>query len=188
MRLLLGGGGNIEDEVDIHKLLIRLIPDNKKLLYIPIAMPQENHTPNNCFKWINTSYNKLGFNRIEMWTNLKNKKYKDLDQFGGIFIGGGNTYKLLYELKETGFIKLLKKFIESDRPYYGGSAGAIIIGKDITTSTLGGCDDVNKTRLNDLSGLNLLKDYHINCHYEQKYENEIINYVKKTPGSCWVKG
>jgi len=50
-----------------------------------------------------------------------------------IYIGGGNTFKLLKELKESGFDKELLKFIKEGKPVYGGSAGALILGKNILT-------------------------------------------------------
>ena len=46
--------------------------------------------------------------------------------------GGGNTYKLLDCLKKNGaFEKIRRYLLEDDGIVYGGSAGAIIFGKDL---------------------------------------------------------
>ena len=39
---------------------------------------------------------------------------KDLSQYCVIFIGGGNTFKLLYELKISGAFEKIKSYIEND--------------------------------------------------------------------------
>lgn len=85
-----------------------------------------------------------------------------LNDFAAIYIGGGNTYSLLQEIKNHNFDKLLKRHLLSGGCIYGGSAGAIILGKSIVTST-----DINKTDLKDFRGINLLKGYSVWPHYKE---------------------
>jgi len=179
VKLILAGGGDASDSKLLDEFFINLIPKGKEMLYIPVAMPKSEHSFDECYEWIKSTFNKLKFTKITIWTDLKNKNYKDLEQFGAIYIGGGNSFSLLNELKKTRFIKLLIKFIKEEKIVYGGSAGAIILGKDISTAELGKYPDKNLVNLKDLSGLNLIKDFNIHCHYEEKYNKNILEYIKK---------
>ena len=101
----------------------------------------------------------------------------NLNNFKGIYIGGGNTFKLLKEIKENKFDKKLKSF---NGIIYGGSAGAIIFGKTIEPCSFGKIKDKNNVKLKDLKGLNLVNNCNIKCHYFNEEKKEIKNYVKKT--------
>jgi peptidase E len=51
---------------------------------------------------------------------------------------------------------------------YGGSAGAIVLGKDISTAFIGNQTDENKVQLTDFTGLNVSNGYSIKAHYEKE--------------------
>ena len=168
VKLFLSGGGSQEDSKELDKLFIKEL--SGKLLYVPIAM--ESRPYSDCLKWLKYCLNPLDFEDIEMITDLK--KIKDLSKYSGIYFGGGNTFKLLKEIKESGFDKLLLDFIKENKPVYGGSAGAIILGNNILTS-----QDKNNVNLEDFNGLNLINDYSIWCHYEENEKDNVKGYVKK---------
>jgi len=131
-----------------------------------------------CFEWISKSLAKLNFKKIEMWTDLAGRQLNELDVFGAIYIGGGNTFKLLNDVKSTRFDKIIFKFLTNNKIVYGGSAGAIILGKDImTASNL----DENNVGINDTSGLNILNGYSVWCHYKPEDDKKIFDYAKKIP-------
>lgn len=92
---------------------------------------------------------------IEMLTDLNNVDYSSLEKFDSIYIGGGNTFALLKTLKETKFADTLLKFIDSGRSVYGGSAGAIVLGKDTSTAFIGNLTDENNVQITDFLGLNV---------------------------------
>ena len=58
-----------------------------------------------------------------MWTDLSDRKYEDLAKYSAVFIGGGNTFHLLDLMRKTGFDRLLTRYIKSNKPVHGGSAG-----------------------------------------------------------------
>lgn len=125
-----------------------MIHYNKRLLSIPIAA-KNRYTTEECLNWLKSCLNPLGVKDITIWDDLSNKNFNDIKEFDAIYIGGGNTYSLLKDLRETGFIKILKKYIEQDGLVYGGSAGAVILGKDVITS-----NDKNEVEIKNTEGLN----------------------------------
>ena len=174
-RLILAGGGDTSDSKPLDLLFIRSLKV-KRVLYIPIAWKSGDFEA--CKKWFTATFSNLGFKNIEMWTDLHNKRFEDLKPFGGIYLGGGNTFSLLHDLRDSKFDKLLLKFIESERPVYGGSAGAIILGKGIRTAGFGTDSDVNGVGLKDFSGLGLVNDFSIQCHYEKSQDAQLLRFSR----------
>ena len=178
MKLFLSGGGDAADSRLLDELFVSNIPaDKKSILYIPLAWKSGIY--DGCLKWFTSTFGVLGDFKIEMWTTLDNKTNEDLNDFGAIYIGGGNTYLLLAKLKQSGFDSLLKNFIDSGGIVYGGSAGAIILGNNISTALIGQDADENIVGLTDLSGLNLINDFAIQCHFQDNQINEIKAYSVK---------
>ncbi|MGM0751650.1 MAG: Type 1 glutamine amidotransferase-like domain-containing protein [Bacillota bacterium] len=175
MNLFLSGGGDKEQSEMIDKEFVETLDLTKPMLYIPIAMQGE--VPyEGCYKWIHNVFNPLGINEIEMWTDLEAKSLEDLSTFSSIYIGGGNTFNLLNDLRETGFDKILKEYVDNNGIVYGGSAGAIVLGRDILTSSH---MDPNHTDLKTFEGLNCFGGYSIWCHYENSSDDSIKEYVNK---------
>ncbi len=170
--LFLSGGGDKKDSYLLDKEFSKVL--KRKLLYIPIAIDIKEHPYSECFKWIKDIFAQFSFDNIEMWTYLRNKTIKDLENFDAIYIGGGNTFKLLKEIRDSGFDKLLLKFYNQGRSIYGGSAGAIIFGKSIITT-----HDENEVNLKNLKGLSLCKDYSILCHYKPEVDDKNIKMLLK---------
>ena len=176
MKLFLSGGGSGEKSRILDKKFVATVGKAKPILYIPLAIDKKRYPYPECFKWINKTFNPLGLKKIELWTEkeLKQKPESELKQFGGIYIGGGNTFYLLQELKDSGFLSKLDKLIKKDVPVYGGSAGAIICGKTILTS-----HDENFVGLKNFDGMNLVNNFDLWCHYEPSMDNEILQYKQK---------
>ena len=174
--LFLSGGGDAKQTEEIDKAFVRQINLSKPLLYIPIALkgsiPYES-----CLKWINSTLNPLGVKKITMWTDISNKSIKDLDQFSAIYIGGGNTFSLLHDIRTSKFDLILREYIKMNGLVYGGSAGAIVFGKDIRTASY---MDINNVNIQDYRGLDLTQGYSIWCHYQEKHDELIKSHVKKT--------
>lgn len=177
MKIFLSGGGSGEDSIELDKKFVSELDKNKTLLYIPIAL-KGKYSYLDCYKWINKTFNPLGINNIEMWTEIEiaEKTETELNKFSGIYIGGGNTFYLLKELNDSGFTPKLKKIVNKNIPVYGGSAGAIIFGKTIKTAFFA---DENKVSLNNFYGLNFVDGYDLWCHYQPDMDEEIKEYIKK---------
>ncbi|WP_322421683.1 Type 1 glutamine amidotransferase-like domain-containing protein [Jeotgalibacillus haloalkalitolerans] len=170
--LFLSGGGDQDQTKVIDAIFIEKIDKTKPLLYIPIAMDSSQF--DDCYQWIIDVFNPFGIT-VMMWTDLNNKRIDDLTSFSAVYIGGGNTYRLLNAMRASGFDQIIYHYVQDNGILYGGSAGAIIMGTDIKT-----CDhtDPNHVHLQDCSGLELVNSYAIWCHYKETDEELILRYIQ----------
>ena len=174
MKLILSGGGKGKQTKEIDSLFFEFVK-NGKVIFIPHSREKEEFESS--LSWITENlFLPFEHKNYEMWTDLKNKSIKDLEGVRGIVIGGGNTFQLLKELKDSHFFKTLREFIKINGVVYGISSGAIILTKSIITAKP---LDENKIGLVNLDGMNLLDETGIFCHYEKKYNEEIFKIIKK---------
>jgi dipeptidase E len=80
----------------------------------------------------------------------------ELDAMDGLYMCGGNTFFILKAIRESGFDKLITKFVRRGGVYVGVSAGSIIPGPDISVAGFGSEGDPNDVNLQDLTGLQLV--------------------------------
>ena len=160
MKVFLCGGGSGDQTVEAYKKLNEVIDRSKPCLYIPLAMEQEKYA--DCYEWIRGELKNIDIPYIEMVKSTDELAAKDLNDFGLIFIGGGNTFKLLSELKKSGAFEKIKEYLNSEGVVFGGSAGAIIFGKDLDACRLA---DVNEVGLIETDGFDILNGISILCHY-----------------------
>lgn len=177
-KIYLSGGGSEIDSYLLDRQFISQLRGNK-ILYIPIALTGGILTHEAAYSWvINTlTRHSIDFLDITLATDLS--LFSDLNNYDGIYIGGGNTYKLLEVIKQTNFDQLLHEFLIKGGDVYGGSAGAIIMGKKIDIVFQE--NDNNYTQEN---GLNLAFDHVIACHYNFTHEeDEVFKAYSERTGS-----
>ncbi len=164
MKLILNGGGIGDKVKDARNLLNEIIDNNKKILYIPFAWPDDTYK--GCLEFMTkelADVDKLGIDMVTSANELLSKNFND---YACLYIGGGNTYKLLSILKETGNYDKIKNYLVNDNGIvYGGSAGAIIFGADLDSCNT---DDENEVGLIDNTGFNMIKGYSLLCHYTSR--------------------
>lgn len=56
---------------------------------------------------------------------------KDFQDIHYVFVSGGNTFYLLQQAQQSGFISFINQYMQNDNVYFGSSAGSAIAGKDI---------------------------------------------------------
>ena len=165
MALFLTGGGdqssfNKLDKLD--KLFINSLPDNAKILLIPLACEIEEY--NDVLERIEETFHHKKITQIRMIKN-SNELTKDIiEDFDAIIIDGGNTFKLIKELRDSSCFSLLKSFYSMGKHIYADSAGAIILGSDVQTAFLGDDGDEDQKRLQDYRGLDLIDGFAIHAH------------------------
>lgn len=86
----------------------------------------------------------------EITRTLQNSDY--------IYVGGGNTFYLLWHMQRTGAGDIIKQQAEAGKPYIGESAGAILVAPNIEYSS--DMDDPGVApNLHNYDGLNLVDFY-----------------------------
>jgi dipeptidase E len=173
-KLFLSGGGDAQDSEVLDKVFLDSF-DGSKLLYIPIAMPGGKNSYESCYDWIVSTLTNISdrFIEIDMCIDLKKLNENILEKYQAVYVGGGNTYKLLQTIEENGFKDLLFSCLEKGIIYYGGSAGAVVIGRDIATVS-----EENDNNYKFEKGLSLLGKYSVLCHYDGTQDEKIKEYIK----------
>ena len=175
MRLILSGGGSKEKAKEAYEIFARELGGGK-VLYIPLAW--DNGNMEDCINWLRSELLPYGVTNIEDVLDAKLITKERLAQCSGVFIGGGNTFKLLKILKETQAFNNLKEFIDNNGLIMGGSAGALLFGKSIDTCLKTDLNiaytDENYVGLKDTVGFDKLDGYSLFVHYEKKEEQKEI--------------
>lgn len=161
MALFLNGGGSGDKTKEVYKLLKETIDTTKPLLYIPFAMQNERYP--SCFTWISEELVQFNFPRIDMVKSANEITKKNLNDYSAIFIGGGNTYKLLKELKDSSAYNQIEDYVQNGGNIFGGSAGAILFGISIDS-----CGDPNEVNLQDSKTFNMAFGCYLGAHYTNK--------------------
>lgn len=174
MKLFLCGGGSGKQILNALYKFSNILNKKKAILYIPLAMESEKY--DSCYDWFKKEIEMINLNNFEMVRSSYELSQKRLEDYSALFIGGGNTYKLLKELKENNNYTKIETYLKNDGIIFGGSAGAIIFGKDINSCLL---DDANITNLGDTKGFNYLNEYSILCHLKNKNFNKNKKYLKE---------
>ena len=181
MKLLLCGGGSREQTIDANNKFNEIIDHTKPLLYVPLAMDEIKHPYDGCLEWITEELSSVNIPGIEMVRTFEEFASKNYFDYCAIFIGGGNTFKLLKGIKDSGAFEKLREYINNDGIVYGGSAGAIIFGKDIEAIHI---MDSNDAMLKNTLGFNVLNGKSIFAHYtnektpeaHERFKNYLLDY------------
>ncbi len=174
MKLFLCGGGSGKYIREALNRYASSIDKSKPILYIPLAMEKEKY--DNCKKWFAKEIRQIGLINFEMVSSSDELSKKNFNNYSSLFIGGGNTFKLLKDLKENGNFEKIKEYLRHNGVVFGSSAGAIIFGNNINSCLL---DDKNKINLKDCNGFNYLNGYSILCHLNKQSLKSNYNYLKE---------
>ena len=191
MQLILCGGGSGEQNTLANQKLNEIIDHTKPILYVPLAMNENDYPYDGCYEWIQSELSNVDIPSIEMVRSFGELASKNLQSYSAIFIGGGNTYKLLLGLKQSGAFNNIKNYINNNGIVIGGSAGAVIFGYDIDIISSMDSNDVNLTDtkgFNSLSGISIFPHYtnkkakftdEENAARLSKFTDSIINFSQK---------
>lgn len=165
IRLLLGGGGQYAPQdrknaliYEIKKFLGQSV---KQILFIPYALKDYNKYLSMMLEFgINAGYE---MNSIHNYRN----PLETVNQAQAIFIGGGNTFRLLNELYEKDLINILKQKVASGTPYIGISAGSNVVCPSIKTT-----NDMPIIEPPSFKSLDLIP-FQINPHYFDPEPNSL---------------
>ena len=170
MKLFLNGGGNTKELALPMSIVNEIMDHNKKILYVPLAMDEIDFSYDDCYKWFQKQVINVDVKGIDMPRSFEQFTSLDFNNYSAIFIGGGNTYKLLKGIKDNGIFEKINDYLNNDGIVIGCSAGAIIFGYDINSCLAMDRNDVN---LIDTKGFDKINGKSIFAHYTNSKTEEI---------------
>jgi dipeptidase E len=157
MRLLLlsnstpFGRGYLDHAIDA---IARFFGDARRLAFVPYALQDREAYLDKVRRRLGPS----GF-EVENVPADADTGRAALARAEGIFVGGGNTFRLLDTLQRTGLLEEIRARVTAGVPYMGASAGTNIASPTIRTT-----NDMPIVQPRDFNALGFLK-FQINPHY-----------------------
>lgn len=169
MKLILTGGGVDKNAIDAFSMFAKLT-NKGRILYIPLA--DDEMTLDENLLWFKNQMLPYGIEDIDMVKTADEITMERLNSADGVFIGGGNAFQLLNELKNSIAYNNIKKAIKNNTVVLGLSAGTTIFGKDINSCLKDDlkiiANDKNKVGLINTKGYNLIENFSFFVHYKLK--------------------
>ena len=85
--------------------------------------------------------------------------FEEVERADAIFAGGGNTFRLLKKLYESGLFERVRERVRAGVPYVGSSAGSVVACPTIRTT-----NDMPIVECPTLDAFGFI-DFQLNCHY-----------------------
>jgi dipeptidase E len=144
------GGGYLKHAEDEIKAFLS---GTKSLLFIPYALANKDDYSRKTADF----FRKLGIKASSIH-NLRDTK-KAVQEAQAIFIGGGNTFRLLNEMYKVDILDILKTRINEGKPFIGSSAETNVAAPTIKTT-----NDMPIVEPPSLNALGII-NFQINPHY-----------------------
>jgi dipeptidase E len=146
---LYGGGYLDHAESEIRSFL----GDVKRVLFVPYALFDRD-------KYAGTAqqrFQKMGYELTPVHT--ADDPVAAVNETGAVFIGGGNTFRLLKALYDFGLLDAIRDRVSKGMPYIGSSAGSNVAAPTIKTT-----NDMPIVQPPSFNALGLVS-FQINPHY-----------------------
>lgn len=157
------GCGSADDETPLWQSMLHR--STTRIVYWPFALPGDVCATAD--DWLRGNLDRLGVGyRLDTWQSLDDHRTSDLnrDDVDLIFVGGGNTFRLLDHIRQRGFVAAVQGFWLAGGDYYGGSAGAVLACETIEIAV---GHDPNEPGLEDLTALGLLAGASVLPHFTE---------------------
>jgi dipeptidase E len=125
----------------------------KRVLFVPFALHDRDAYAAHARK----RFDAMGYalDSVHETTDAK----KAVDEAEAIFIGGGNTFRLLHSLNQSDLLLPIRRRVEEGMLYLGSSAGAVVAAPTIKTT-----NDMPIVEPRSFDSLGLIR-FQINAHY-----------------------
>ncbi|HEX5602633.1 MAG TPA: dipeptidase PepE [Pyrinomonadaceae bacterium] len=127
--------------------------DAKRVLFVPYALFDRDKYAANARQ----RFQKMGYELTSVHTAAN--PVAAIDETDAVFIGGGNTFRLLKALYEFDLIDAIRKRVSNGMPYIGSSAGSNVAAPTIKTT-----NDMPIMQPPSFNALGLVS-FQINPHY-----------------------
>jgi dipeptidase E len=130
--LVLGGGGNPDQEREVWQVAFAGL---RNVVYWPFAWSGDELK--GAPERMHGALARLGIQaEVDTWLTLVGHTAAELESADLLFVGGGETSKLLGHIREHGFGDHVATFVEHGGRYYGTSAGALVATESIVIAAL----------------------------------------------------
>jgi dipeptidase E len=119
------GGGYLDHAENEIKHFLKGV---SRVLFVPYALQDRNGYA----QLVRSRFEAMGFSLASVHEAADPKRA--VEQAQAMFIGGGNTFRLLKTIYELDLLETIKRRAESGMPYMGASAGSNIAGPTIRTT------------------------------------------------------
>jgi dipeptidase E len=126
----------------------------KRVVFVPFAL----HDQKSYTERARERLGKMGYEVIAIDECLT--RPERLNSVDGMFIGGGNTFRLLKKLYDADLLSAIRDFVAQGKPYIGSSAGSNVAGATIKTT-----NDMPIVEPPSFIALGLVK-FQISPHYQ----------------------
>jgi dipeptidase E len=175
MRILLGSGGFRTPEriANLRAHLIAHLGAIEQILFIPYALhDHDKYVQTMVERGINAGYDLVGIHRSP-------NPRQAIENAQAIFIGGGNTFRLLNALYQNDLLDVIRERVKAGVPYIGVSAGSNVACPTIMTT-----NDMPIVQLPSFKALDLVP-FQINAHYYTgmnwvKHGDEFVEHFGET--------
>ena len=147
-----------------------------KVLFIPTASRTDEelyYVEKSKEELLGLGIKKENIHTYNLDREINNEELMEID---AIYVCGGNTFYLLYKIRESKFDEKIKEMVMKGVVYCGASAGSILVSSDIGIYGI----EENDIGIKDLKGLDLI-DKIISPHYTEE-EEEIVGRFEKETG------
>lgn len=172
--LLLLSNGALANRNNVISSFFGATPEKPKtILYVAYALGNQDEAAERTRKWLEP----LGVKVVSAHTLAD--PVAELDKVDGIFITGGNTFRLLDKLQKTGLLEAVRNKCLEGFPYMGASAGINVTGLTIMTT-----NDMPIVQPESFTAMGLVP-FQINPHYvdgkfHYEEDGKIVPYQGET--------
>jgi dipeptidase E len=131
----------------------RLLEKRARVLFVPYALAAHESYANKARQ----RFNEMGYELESIHQSPDARK--SIESAAAIFIGGGNTFRLLKALQERDLIGVIRSRVQEGTPYIGSSAGTVVSCPTIRTT-----NDMPIVEPSSLKSLGLIP-FQINPHF-----------------------
>ena len=144
------GGGYLDHALPAIAELFRGV---RRVVFVPFALADQA----GYFERARRRFQDLGLEAERVVEGATGRR--TVEEADGIFVGGGNTFRLLDRLQRSGLLEPVRSRVLGGMPYLGASAGTVIAAPTIKTT-----NDMPIVQPASFESLGLVP-FQINCHY-----------------------
>jgi dipeptidase E len=168
-RIFVGGGGSESDEAHLWD---ELFMGGQRVTVWPYAQPRARWPA--VERWLTSALMPRGDFHVETPPETVEGLKSVLHDADVLAIPGGNTFELLTYLRRHDLLTAMSSFLARGGRLYGGSAGAIVLGADISIAEL--MDD-NAVGIKDTRGADLLSGSVVYPHFSLRHEATVRQWA-----------